>query len=133
MLLPAILAMPLAMSLALRLTAGGLESPASAEVCGRCHRAIHESWKASTHSQAMESRLFQDVLAMAVPEGEIDGCRRALPHPPRDRVRREDGEAHRAGGLCLSRGRAAAVRTRGFSLVELCVGMILGVVLMSRT
>jgi hypothetical protein len=65
MLLPAILAMPLAMSLALRLTAGGLESPASAEVCGRCHRAIHESWKASTHSQAMESRLFQDVLAMA--------------------------------------------------------------------
>ena len=65
MLLPAILAMPLAMSLALRLTAGGLESPASAEVCGRCHRAIHESWKGSTHSQAMESRLFQDVLAMA--------------------------------------------------------------------
>jgi hypothetical protein len=64
MLLPAILAMPLAMSLAFG-SAGGLESPGSAEVCGRCHRAIHESWKASTHSQAMESRLFQDVLAMA--------------------------------------------------------------------
>jgi hypothetical protein len=57
MLLPAVL-------LAMRLTAGGLESPASAEVCGRCHRAIHESWKASTHAQAMESRLFQDALSM---------------------------------------------------------------------
>src|SRR5579871_6889454 len=43
---------------------GGLESPGSAETCGRCHRAIHESWKASTHAQAMESRLFQDVLEM---------------------------------------------------------------------
>lgn len=42
-----------------------LESPGSAEVCGRCHRAIHESWKASTHAQAMESRLFQDVLELA--------------------------------------------------------------------
>lgn len=50
---------------ALRLSAAGLESPASAEVCGRCHRAIHESWKSSTHAQAMESRLFQDVLALA--------------------------------------------------------------------
>lgn len=44
---------------------GGLEAPSSAEVCGGCHRAIHESWKASTHAQAMESRLFQDVLEMA--------------------------------------------------------------------
>jgi len=42
-----------------------IESPASAEICGRCHRAIHESWKSSTHAQAMESRLFQDALAMA--------------------------------------------------------------------
>jgi hypothetical protein len=47
------------------LSVGGLESPDSAEVCGRCHRAIHESWKTSTHAQAMESRLFQDVLEMA--------------------------------------------------------------------
>src|ERR1022692_573894 len=47
------------------LSAGGLESPGSAEVCGGCHRAIHQSWKSSTHSQAMESRLFQDVLEMA--------------------------------------------------------------------
>lgn len=51
--------------LLLALGAGGWEEPASAEVCGRCHRAIHESWKTSTHSQAMESRLFQDVVAMA--------------------------------------------------------------------
>ena len=68
MLLQAILAltpaMPLAMSLAFG-SAGTLESPGSAEVCGRCHRSIHESWKTSTHSQAMESRLFQDVLEMA--------------------------------------------------------------------
>jgi len=56
MLLPALL---------LFTVAGGLEWPSSAEVCGRCHRAIHESWKTSTHSQAMESRLFQDVLEMA--------------------------------------------------------------------
>jgi hypothetical protein len=45
--------------------AGGMEPPASAEVCGSCHRAIHASWKESTHSQAMESRLFQDVAEMA--------------------------------------------------------------------
>jgi Cytochrome c554 and c-prime len=50
--------------LLLALGTGGLESPGSAEVCGRCHRAIHESWKTSAHSQAMESRLFQDVLDM---------------------------------------------------------------------
>src|SRR5271165_1838682 len=49
----------------LALSAGGWEEPASAEICGRCHRAIHESWKMSTHSQAMESPLFQDVVAMA--------------------------------------------------------------------
>ena len=49
----------------LALSSGGWEEPASAEVCGRCHRAIHESWKTSTHSQAMESRLFQDVAEMA--------------------------------------------------------------------
>jgi len=65
MYLPAgLLLAPLAMSLAFA-RAGALESPSSAEVCGRCHRAIHESWKTSTHSQAMESRLFQDVLQLA--------------------------------------------------------------------
>ncbi len=39
--------------------------PKSAEYCGSCHRAIAEGWKASVHSQAMESRLFQDALQMA--------------------------------------------------------------------
>ena len=38
---------------------------ASAEMCGRCHRAIHEAWKRSSHSAAMESRLFQDALEVA--------------------------------------------------------------------
>jgi len=57
MLLPALLAVMAG--------AVGLESPGSAEVCGRCHRAIHESWKASTHAQAMESTLFQDALELA--------------------------------------------------------------------
>ena len=37
--------------------------PASAELCGRCHRGIHEAWKTSSHAQAMESRLFQEALA----------------------------------------------------------------------
>jgi hypothetical protein len=40
----------------------GLKSPSSAEICGDCHRAAHESWKASGHAHAMDSRLFQDVL-----------------------------------------------------------------------
>jgi hypothetical protein len=39
-----------------------LEPPSSAELCGRCHRAIFEAWKTSSHAQAMESRLFQDAL-----------------------------------------------------------------------
>ncbi len=41
------------------------ESPASAEICGRCHRSIHEAWKVSTHAAATENRLFQDALEMA--------------------------------------------------------------------
>ena len=44
---------------------GDLDPPSSAEVCGRCHRAIQQAWKTSAHAQAMESRLFQDVLEMA--------------------------------------------------------------------
>lgn len=39
-----------------------LELLSSAEFCGRCHRAIFESWKESSHARAMESRLFQDAL-----------------------------------------------------------------------
>ncbi|MGO9097040.1 MAG: multiheme c-type cytochrome [Bryobacteraceae bacterium] len=41
-----------------------LDTPASAEACGRCHRAIHEAWKSSAHANAMESRLFQDALEL---------------------------------------------------------------------
>jgi hypothetical protein len=44
---------------------GGLESPASAEICGRCHQAILDAWKLSAHAHAMESRLFQDALEVA--------------------------------------------------------------------
>ena len=43
----------------------GMDTPSSAETCGRCHRAIHEAWKSSAHAQAVESRLFQDALEMA--------------------------------------------------------------------
>ncbi|MEJ2007776.1 MAG: multiheme c-type cytochrome [Acidobacteriota bacterium] len=39
--------------------------PKTAEYCGGCHRAIEQGWKQSVHSQAMESRLFQDALQMA--------------------------------------------------------------------
>jgi hypothetical protein len=42
-----------------------LESPSSAEFCGRCHRAILDEWKASAHAQSMESALFQDALDVA--------------------------------------------------------------------
>ena len=41
------------------------QMPQSAEYCGNCHRAIEKGWKESVHSQAMESRLFQDALQMA--------------------------------------------------------------------
>ncbi len=41
------------------------QAPQSAEYCGSCHRAIEQGWKESVHSQAMESRLFQDALQMA--------------------------------------------------------------------
>lgn len=41
-----------------------LEPMSSAELCGSCHRAIHEAWKSSAHAQAMESRMFQDALEL---------------------------------------------------------------------
>jgi Cytochrome c554 and c-prime len=41
------------------------QMPETAEYCGNCHRAIEQGWKESVHSQAMESRLFQDALQMA--------------------------------------------------------------------
>jgi len=45
--------------------AGCLKPVSSAEVCGRCHRAILEAWKLSAHADAMESSLFQDTFALA--------------------------------------------------------------------
>jgi len=42
-----------------------LTVPSSAEFCGDCHRAIEEGWKQSAHSQAVESRLFQDAMKLA--------------------------------------------------------------------
>lgn len=42
-----------------------LEPPSSAELCGRCHRAIFDAWKSSAHAKAMESRIFQDALEFA--------------------------------------------------------------------
>jgi hypothetical protein len=55
------------------LIAGGagaaeLEVISSAEICGSCHRAIHEAWKRSAHAAAMESRVFQDALELAESE-----------------------------------------------------------------
>jgi len=49
----------------LALAVAGLDPASSAEVCGGCHRAIHDAWKTSAHARAMESRLFQDALEMA--------------------------------------------------------------------
>lgn len=43
----------------------GLQPFSNAEVCGNCHRAIHDAWKTSSHAHAMDSRLFQDVLELA--------------------------------------------------------------------
>jgi hypothetical protein len=52
--------------------------PASAELCGRCHRSIQEAWKTSSHAQAMESRLFQDALALAEADFGLDGRKTCL-------------------------------------------------------
>ena len=52
--------------LAARATARAeLRAPDSAEVCGRCHRAIHAAWKASAHAKATEDPMFQDALRLA--------------------------------------------------------------------
>jgi hypothetical protein len=63
-----------AIFLAVALNAGGaqdLEPASSAELCGRCHRAILEAWKSSAHAKAMESTLFQQGLQQA--EAELKG------------------------------------------------------------
>lgn len=55
-----------------------LEVISSAEICGSCHRAIHEAWKQSAHAQAMESRLFQDALELAERDFGVEGRRACL-------------------------------------------------------
>jgi len=47
---------------------GELATPSNAEACGDCHRAIEAGWKQSAHSQAVESRLFQDGMKLAEAE-----------------------------------------------------------------
>ena len=58
--------------------ASDMTPPASAELCGRCHRSIQEAWKTSAHAQAMESRLFQDALALAEADFGSDGRKTCL-------------------------------------------------------
>src|SRR5438045_80870 len=65
---PLLFAMGIALA-ARAATGPRMEPASSAEVCGRCHRAIHDAWKTSSHSDAMASPLFQDSLQMA--EGDF--------------------------------------------------------------
>ncbi len=58
--------------------AAPLDTPASAEACGRCHRAIHEAWRISAHARAMDSRLFQDSLEVAEKDFGHDARRTCL-------------------------------------------------------
>jgi predicted CXXCH cytochrome family protein len=58
--------------------AAAIEPLSSAEVCGRCHRAIHEAWKTSSHAHAMDSRLFQDALEMAESDFGANGRKTCL-------------------------------------------------------
>jgi len=54
----------LVLSLAPTLAAAAatMSAPASAQVCGHCHRAIQQAWETSAHADAMHSRVFQDAL-----------------------------------------------------------------------
>ncbi len=52
--------------------AGKLPVPASAELCGRCHRAIHDSWATSAHANAMTSPNFIDALDAAENEYGVE-------------------------------------------------------------
>ena len=53
-----------------------LHPMSSAEVCGRCHFSIVETWKDSAHAHAMDSRLFQDAVAAA--EDDLGAGARAI-------------------------------------------------------
>ena len=56
------------LALAPAVVAGKLPAPASAEQCGRCHRAIHDSWVTSAHASAMTSPVFLDAFEAAESE-----------------------------------------------------------------
>lgn len=58
--------------------AAELDSPSSAERCGRCHRTIFEAWKGSSHAQAMENRIFQDAMELAETEFGANGRKTCL-------------------------------------------------------
>lgn len=62
---PYVLALMLMIMTSLFSAALVAQNPQSAEYCGNCHRSIEQGWNQSVHSQAMESRLFQDALQMA--------------------------------------------------------------------
>ena len=66
-----------------RALAAGLKPPSSAEMCGDCHRAIHDGWKKSAHATAMESRLFQDALKLVEADFGVQARRNSLPVMPR--------------------------------------------------
>jgi len=57
--------MAIVLALAPAAAADNLPAPASAELCGRCHRAIQESWQTSAHATAMTSPVFLDALDAA--------------------------------------------------------------------
>lgn len=54
-----------AIAAAAPLSPQSLDKISSAEFCGRCHRAIHDAWKTSSHARAMDSSLFQDAIEAA--------------------------------------------------------------------
>ena len=51
---------------------GKLPTPASAELCGRCHRAIRDSWATSAHANAMTSPVFLDAFDAAENEFGVE-------------------------------------------------------------
>jgi len=52
--------------------AGKLPTPASAVQCGRCHRAIYDSWQTSAHSNAATSPVFLDAFVAAEDEFGVE-------------------------------------------------------------
>lgn len=55
-----------------------LPVPASAELCGQCHRAIFESWSTSAHATAMTSPVFLDAKDSAEQDFGVEARRVCL-------------------------------------------------------